>query len=71
MHPRHPNANPKCKECDGYGYIHIDDVQVEVQSIEHYTEYAYDPIYTECHCTETITEKELDETSYRTAPNHF
>lgn len=69
--PRHPNADPNCTDCDGYGYIHIDDIVVEVQTIGHYTEYAYEPVCSICHCTETILENKPNETSDRNSADYF
>lgn len=68
--PRHEKADPKCRDCHGYGYIHIDDVLVERQTVRHYTEYAYEPVFAECHCTESIEQK-LNEATNRTTPDHF
>jgi hypothetical protein len=69
--PRHDKANPKCPDCQGYGYIHIDDERVEIQRVGHDIEYAWQPIFSECHCTEPITENRLNETTNRTTPDHF
>jgi hypothetical protein len=69
--PRHDKADPKCLDCHGYGYIHIDDERVEIQRVGHYIEYAWQPIFSECHCTETITETTLHEATNRTPPDYF
>ena len=67
--PRHPNADPDCPDCHGYGYIHVDDERYIRQVIGPYIEYGYDPIYEECDCT--IKSKKEYETTDSTASDYF
>lgn len=71
MMPRHERANPDCPDCHGYGYIHVDDELVEKSYINQHIEYAWEPIFSECHCTETINQNQLNETTNRTTADHF
>lgn len=67
---RHPNADPNCRECHGYGYVVIDEEYYAAQTNEHRTEYTTKPVYDYCPCLDKPIEKKLDETIIRTETDY-